>query len=116
MIVGVDVVNAGRSSIVGMTATYTQNLTQHLGRIEYQDMFKDQVRKGQIKKEQQDEMIVMDRSKYLQQFIIDAIHEYRNHNNGNAPGYIVVYRDGVGGPTFAEAIMNKEILEVQQAI
>ena len=35
MVVGVDVVNAGRNSIVGMTATYTQNLTQHLGKIEY---------------------------------------------------------------------------------
>ena len=79
-------------------------------------MFKDQVKKGEIKKEQQDEMIVMDRSKYLQQFIIEAIQEYRNHNNGNAPGYIVVYRDGVGGPTFAGAIVDKEILEVQHAI
>lgn len=35
MVIGVDVVNAGRKSIVGMTATYTQSLTQHLGRIEY---------------------------------------------------------------------------------
>lgn len=29
MVVGVDIVNAGKSAIIGMTASYSQHLTQH---------------------------------------------------------------------------------------
>jgi hypothetical protein len=46
MIVGIDVVNEGRLSIVGMTATYTNCLTQHFSRAEYQDQYKSELKKG----------------------------------------------------------------------
>jgi len=35
MVVGVDVVNEGRKSIIGLTASYTKSLTQYYSKIEY---------------------------------------------------------------------------------
>jgi len=61
-------------------------------------------------------MITIDRFKIIQDFLQEAIREYSNHNKGQAPGFIVIYRDGVGGPTFAQKVLDKEIVEVQQAI
>jgi len=33
MVVGVDVVNAGRKTIVGLTASYSNHMTQHYSQI-----------------------------------------------------------------------------------
>lgn len=46
MVVGVDVVNKGRQSIIGLAATYTKTLTQHFSKIAYQDLYKERVKKG----------------------------------------------------------------------
>lgn len=53
---------------------------------------------------------------FLKKFVQEAITEYRNHNQGTLPGYIIVYRDGVGGPTFEQKILESEIFEVQAAV
>jgi hypothetical protein len=44
MIVGIDVVNKGRLSVVGLAATYSRFLTQHHTKVVYQDLYKDRVK------------------------------------------------------------------------
>jgi hypothetical protein len=35
----------------------------------------------------------------MQEFIIEALDVYQKSNNGQFPEKIVIYRDGIGGPT-----------------
>lgn len=44
MIVGIDVVNKGRLSVIGLAATYSRFLTQHHTKVVYQDLYKDRVK------------------------------------------------------------------------
>jgi hypothetical protein len=44
MIVGVDVVNMGRKSIVGMCASYNEHLMQYYSESVYQELYKDQLK------------------------------------------------------------------------
>lgn len=43
MVVGVDIVNAGRSAIIGLTASYSAYMTQHYSQVVKQDLLKDLV-------------------------------------------------------------------------
>ena len=52
------------------------------------------------------------RSKAVSNFVIVALKNYLEHNKGSLPERIVVYRDGVGGPTLAEKCVRLEIQEV----
>ena len=56
MIVGVVVVNTGRNSIVGMAATYTKALMQHYSGIVEHDQFKEMLKKGATKHEQEQKL------------------------------------------------------------
>jgi hypothetical protein len=51
MIVGIDVVNKGKNSVVGLAATYSKFLTQHHTKVVYQDLYKGQIKKGEITRE-----------------------------------------------------------------
>lgn len=41
MVVGVDVVNAGRRAVIGLTASYSQHMTQHFTQVVKQDLLKE---------------------------------------------------------------------------
>ena len=61
-------------------------------------------------------MITTDRAKILQDFMKESFNVYTQRNNGQRPGLIVVYRNGIGGPTFQEKCLNREIGQIQQAV
>lgn len=92
MTVGVDVVNAGRNSIVGLAASYTQQMTQHFSRVFTQDLHRE------LPFEQREDRLLDDRISIIGRFIELALKNYETHNK-KLPGRIVVYRDGVGGPS-----------------
>jgi hypothetical protein len=119
MIVGIDVVNKGRTSVVGLAATYSKYLTQHHTKLVYQDLYKDRMKPGaqnQITRDQQEDMITEDRTKILSDFLRESFKTYTDRNNGQQPGLIVMYRNGIGGPTLQEKCLKLEIGQIQEAV
>lgn len=110
MCVGVDVVKAGRKSLIGMTASYSRYLTQHLCRV------MDQNINVQLKSsEQQEQETSKNRSMHLMNFIKDACQNY-NKQNKKLPDKIIVYRDGVGGPTMVHKVMENEASKINEEL
>jgi hypothetical protein len=52
MILGVDVINMGRTSIIGMTATYNQHMMQYCSETVEQNLYKEMIGKGFSMKDQ----------------------------------------------------------------
>jgi len=63
MIVGVDVVNEGRKSIIGFAASYTKYFTQFFSKIAYQEMHKEIIKADG--KEAQEQMVTEERTVIL---------------------------------------------------
>lgn len=53
MFVGLEVVNAGRKSIVGLSSTYDKHMMQHFSGVAYQEMHKEMLKNGWTKEEQE---------------------------------------------------------------
>jgi len=45
-----------------------------------------------------------------------ALDNYHKKNQGALPEQIIIYRDGVGGPTFQEKCVKNEINQIAKAI
>ena len=118
MVVGVDACHAGRDSIIGLAATYTPYFTQHYTEVAHQALDKENIGKGkdQPKKDAQEDAAVEKRISILQSFIQKALANYEKNNNKKLPDKIVVYRDGVGGPSMQEKVEKTEIKLISQAI
>jgi hypothetical protein len=69
MIIGVDVVNKGRKSVLGLAATYSKYLTQHHTKVVYQSFpgFDKN-----MTKDQQEDAITVDRTKILEDFMRES--------------------------------------------
>lgn len=50
----------------------------------------------------------MQRTGILTEFILEALKNYGEKNGGQVPRQLVIWRDGVGGPTFQEKVMRLE--------
>ena len=48
--------------------------------------------------------------------IQEALKKHQEMNKGALPEQIIVYRDGIGGPTFAEKCKKTEVEQVVQAV
>ena len=72
MVVGVDVVNAGRSAIIGLTASYSEHFTQHYSQVVKQDLLKELVGKS-LTKQQQEERVCADRATIVSTFLKQAL-------------------------------------------
>jgi hypothetical protein len=107
MIVGLDVVNEGARSIIGMTASYSAGIMQYFSDVQKQELRKDQIGKGLTKSEQED-IVCSERTEIFSQFLKRAFKIYTTNNNGKRPEQIVIYRDGVGGPTYQEKVLSLE--------
>ena len=68
-----------------------------------------------MSKEQQEERICADRAQIVVKFILEALKKY-NMINSTLPNQIVVYRDGVGGPSYKEKVERFEIPAVEKSL
>ena len=109
MTVGVDVIPQGRKSIIGLSASYSQYLTQHFSKVEYQELHKEMVGQKGWTKERQEIEVTKKRAEILAKFIEEALGNYVAKNNGQRPSQIVIYRDGVGGPSYHPKCLDMEI-------
>ena len=98
MVVGVDVVNAGRRAIIGLTASYSKHMTQHFSQVVNQDLLKELIGKS-LTKSEQEEKVCKDRAVIVQNFIHQSLQVYHQKNKC-LPSQIAIYRDGVGGPSY----------------
>ena len=114
MVVGVDVVNTGRTSILGFSATSNQSLSQHYSSTVEHDMYKDLIKKEG--KDKQEDKLTETRAMILADEITKSLKHYQNGNKGNLPDQIVIYRDGLGGPSMEPKILANEVQYVLSAI
>jgi hypothetical protein len=49
-------------------------------------------------------------------FILEALDFYQKENKGILPEQVIIYRDGIGGPTLQEKCYRYEIPEVRRVI
>lgn len=104
MVVGVDAHNMGRKTILGMSASYTKHLTQYYNKIA-RHAFED--RHGKTKQEQE-ENVARERTEIFANFIKEALANFSKKNKGALPEKIIIYRDGIGGPTMAQKALKLE--------
>lgn len=114
MVVGTDIVAAGRSAVIGMTASYSSHLTQHYAQVVRQDLLNDLVGK-KISKDQQEEQVCQNRAEIIVNFILSALNKYLKINK-TLPKQIAIYRDGVGGPSYQEKVIRYESAKIEAAV
>jgi len=107
MFVGVDVVNMGRQCIVGMAASYNQHQMQYYSDVAIQELYRDMIGKGFTKRDQE-EKVCQERKDKIVEFMSKAFKNYVKNNQGKRPEQIIVYRDGVGGPSYQEFVLKLE--------
>lgn len=107
MIVGVDAVNEGRQSLLGFAASYSNYLTQYFSRVIPHEQFKDLIKKEG--KDKQEMKLTESRTLILRDQMVEALKNYQEFNKGALPDQIIVYRDGVGGPTMEAKVGAMEI-------
>jgi predicted Zn-dependent protease with MMP-like domain len=70
-------------------------------------MFKDILKKEG--KDVQETKLTEKRAMILGDQTVKALGVYREKNNGRLPEQILIYRDGVGGPTMEPKIISMEV-------
>jgi len=88
MLVGIDVCHKGKQSIIGFCATYDEHMCK------YYTQASPQGQKGQ-------EIIS---SGVLQGYFKSAFQAFRDHNRGELPDHVFIYRDGVGDSMRSQVI------------
>ena len=114
MVCGIDVVNEGKKTIYGFSASYSQNLTQYFSRTFNQERFPKETQ-GMNKNEQED-FICQKRGDFMFESVKTAMEQYAQKNKGSMPTQIIIYRDGVGGPSFFEKAFEHDTKALQEAI
>lgn len=106
MFIGIDVCHKGRTSIVGLAATTTPDASQHFCEVKHQLLNRELIGKAT-----RDE-IEWDKTKkttgILCDFVLRALKNFMAKSGGHRPSQIVVFRDGVGGPTFQHKVLELE--------
>lgn len=113
MLLGVDVIMNGRNKLVGCCATVTNTLTQCLTKLykqtppEFTAQEKMEL-KGKFLRDEQENRVTRERAEIIKKFVCDAMTQYRK-NTGALPEQIVMYRDGMGGPTLTQKVSEYEV-------
>lgn len=112
MVIGVDVVNEGRHSIIGFCASTNRRMTKYFNTYAFQKLDKEHLDHKDTTTEQKDliyEKFAEERTYILISMIKQALTHYAKGNKGSLPAKIVIYRDGVGGPIMQSHCKTIEI-------
>ena len=120
MLVGIDVIMNGRNKLVGCCATITKSLTQCLTKLYKQQppVFTEDERKelqGTRLRDVQEDRITAARTEIIKEFINDAMKTYHQTNSA-LPEQIIIYRDGMGGPSMTTRVKEREVAEIQNLL
>lgn len=100
MVVGTDIVNTGGKTLLGLCASMTQHISQYYTRMEAHDLpGREKTKTERRTKDEKETIVTEKRSEIVCKFIRDALGNYQNANKGPLPEQIIIYRDGIGGPT-----------------
>nr|AEX87970.1 Otiwi8 [Sterkiella histriomuscorum] len=117
MIVGTDIVNTGGKSLLGLCASMTQEISQYYTKMAVHDLpSRESSTKERLSKDQKETIVTEKRCEIVCIFIREALQNYQAKNKGPLPDQIVIYRDGIGGPTLQEKLKNYEIQRVLEVI
>ena len=113
MVIGVDLIMNGSSKLIGCCATSSQTLTQCYTRLYKQKMPRvDEAKKaeypGKSLREVQELLTTFERADILKGFVNDAMGNYQK-NTKSLPEKIIIYRDGMGGPTMTAKVQEHEV-------
>ncbi len=67
-------------------------------------------------KDEQEDKITEERSGLMATSLVDALGVYKKNNMGLIPSQIIIYRDGLGGPSMINKVINNELPQVLSAI
>ncbi|TNV84199.1 hypothetical protein FGO68_gene5845 [Halteria grandinella] len=120
MLIGVDVIMNGRNKLVGCCATVTPTLTQCITKLYNQhppEGFTQErkVALGPQWKEELEEQITIDRTALIKEFVTEAMQQYQT-NNKSLPDQVVIYRDGMGGPTLTAKVCQYEVNVIRELL
>ena len=113
MLIGVDLIMSGSGKLIGMCATSNQHLTQCFTKLVKQKMAKREESDkdnypGKSLREIQEIKTSIERAEILKTFVYEAVGNF-NKNTKTLPEQIVIYRDGMGGPTMTAKVEKLEI-------
>jgi hypothetical protein len=110
MIVGTDFANSGGKTYFGFSSSYSQFLTQHYSTVRQHDLPRREEKTTERKSKDEKENIITEaRTKIMVSNIIEALKKHEIKNKGLLPEQIVIYRDGLGGPTFQQKALAIEV-------
>lgn len=115
MVVGVNAINYKKGMIFSLVATYSKSLSQCFTYID-QVILDDSFFQRGISKDQQEEEATKRRAAFMENGLKAALENYEKHNGGNRPRTIIVYRDGIGGPSMVDKCYNFEVPHIKGAL
>jgi len=89
-------------------------MTQHFSQAHFHDVETKQAKEG--KDTFPLENAAAKRVGIIRDFMLAALDNFQKNSNGQLPGQIVVYRDGVGGPQMKVLCKEREVIEISEAI
>jgi hypothetical protein len=108
IVVGVDLIHEGRNKILACTASYSPAITKYFSKIYIQEGVippKEEIHKRDYIERKSTEI----RAELLSQFLTEALNFYQKGFKGILPEKIVIYRDGIGGPTWKAKVLDYEV-------
>eukprot|EP00347_Sterkiella_histriomuscorum_P020908 403335999 len=109
MIIGIDTANQGNKSLIGLTSSYNSYLTQYESNLEKHQL---PPRKEFPSQYEREFFVAQERTKIIIKFLNNALKTYQNKNMGLLPERIVIFRDGIGGPTMKVQCEEIEVNEI----
>lgn len=117
MIIGTDVVNGGGKTIFGFSASYSGYLTQYFSKILTHDLPKRESNKGvRASKDEKETDVTEKRTEIMIQLVKEALQRYNKLNQGALPEQVVIYRDGIGGPTLQQKCLEYEVPRIIETL
>jgi len=109
MIIGIDIIPGGRSKLIGMSATSNAHLSQCFTKLVKQKNPKvnddDRTKyTGMSYHDMLESKVTEERSHIISELVKSAVANYQT-NTRTLPEQIVIYRDGMGGPSLTAKVL-----------
>lgn len=113
MLIGVDLIQKKSGKLIGCCATSTKTLTQCYTKLYEQKLQRandqhKEIYPGKTLRDIQEILTTKERALILKDFVNEAMGEYQK-NTKSLPEKIIIYRDGMGGPSMTTKVQELEV-------